>query len=198
MRFVVILFLTVLSCVQHLRAEEEALSQARLLVEKKILNKYLVENKDIIVTHKIYNVGEMPAVNVQIRDSSLPKEHFQVISGVTQFVIPRLAGKENMTHTVVFRPKIGIWGRFNFTASEVTYSSGDEGKEIIQGFTSEPGEGYIVSLKDFDRRFSSHLLDWVAFAVMSTPSLLIPFYLWYQSKSKYDSAISKQSSKKQH
>lgn len=94
----------------------------------------------------------------------------------------------NVTHTVVYRPKPGVWGRFNFTSGSVTYKS--EGSSETQlGLTSEPGEGYIVSLKEFDRRFSPHVLDWLVFFFMTSPSLLIPFLLWFKSKSKYEKII---------
>lgn len=32
-------------------------------------------------------------------------------------------------------------------------------KEMKFGLTSEPGEGYIISLKDFDRKFSPHVVS---------------------------------------
>lgn len=69
-----------------------------------------------------------------------------------------LHSSTNVTHTVVVRPLEGIRGRFNFTAGEITYLS--EGSSEVQiGYTSEPGEGFIVSLKEFNKLFSPHYVS---------------------------------------
>lgn len=119
-------------------------------------------------------------------DSSLPSEYFSLASGISSFKIPRLAAGADVTHTVIFRPKTGVWGPFNFTSAVVTYRTSEQASTVQVGSTSEPGEGYIVTLREFERKFSSHLLDWLAFATMVLPSLAIPYLLWYRSKRRYE------------
>ncbi|WP_411026685.1 hypothetical protein [Salmonella sp. s54395] len=47
----------------------------------------------------------------------------------------------------------------------------------------------MVPLKEFDRKFSPHYMDWAVFAVMTVPPIGIPFLLWSMSKRKYESVI---------
>uniref|UniRef100_G3MF38 Translocon-associated protein subunit beta n=1 Tax=Amblyomma maculatum TaxID=34609 RepID=G3MF38_AMBMU len=154
---------------------------------KRILNKYLVEGRDIVVDYNIYNVGGSAALDIKVVDNSFNPQHFQVTSGLLSFKLNRLAPGSNVTHTVVVRPLTP--GRFNFTSAEVSYRTSEDSQEIQYAHTAEPGEGGIIPVRDFDRKFSPHVTDWLAFAVMTLPSLGIPFLLWFNSKSKYEAIL---------
>ena len=62
----------------------------------------------------------------------------------------------NATHVVVLRPS--KYGYFNFTAAEVSYLPSEDASEAQIGYSSEPGQGAIVPFKEFDRKFSPHLV----------------------------------------
>ncbi|KAK7009612.1 translocon-associated protein subunit beta, partial [Biomphalaria glabrata] len=167
--------------------EEE--TEARLLASKNVLNQYLVEGKDLTVEYKIYNVGSKVAFNVLLNDNSFPDSSFSIISGNLKVEWERIAPSSNVTHAVILKPLKS--GYFNFTSAEISYLTAEDSRERILGYTSFPGEGGIVPQREFDRRFSPHVLDWFVFAFMTLPSLGIPFLLWYSSKSKYDQSKTK-------
>lgn len=157
---------------------------ARILAVKNIVNMYLVENKDLTVEYSLFNVGDSAALDVSLADNSFPADDFEVLFGLLDVKWERIAPGANVTHAAVLKPLKS--GYFNFTSAEISYLASEDASEPTLGYTSGPGEGGIMSFKAFDRKFSPHILDWVAFAVMTTPSLMIPFALWYSSKSKYD------------
>nr|CAG4647445.1 EOG090X0EPM [Megafenestra aurita]SVE92684.1 EOG090X0EPM [Megafenestra aurita] len=167
---------------------EEA-TPAKLLFSKQILNKYLVEGMDIVIKYSLFNVGGTAALDVQLADNTFGPQDFEVVGGQLKVTIDRIPPGANASHVVVIRPS--KFGYFNFTAAEVTYLPSEDAAEALVGLSSEPGQGAIVPFKEYDRKFSPHFLDWLSFAVMSMPCLVLPFALWYSSKSKYE-ALTKQ------
>merc|ERR1712212_25273 len=163
--------------------------RARLLASKKLHNTYLVENADMVIEYSLFNIGTAPALNVQLADGTFNSEHFDIVAGQPQVKFDRIAPSANVSHTIVVRPK--QYGYFNFTAAVVTYLPSEESKDVQIGYTSFPGEGAIIPLREFERRFSPHVLDWVVFAGLLVPVLVVPFVMWYNINAKYQLAATK-------
>jgi len=172
-------------------ATAELENEARLLVHKELLSKYLIESMDTVIKYSVYNIGGVTATNVVLKDPSLGTD-FEVI-GDSDVSFGRISPQGNTSHTIVVRPLKA--GYFNLTSAIVSYSSGENTQDVHSVFSSEPltaeGPVYIAAFKDFDKRFSPHFLDWAAFAVMAVPPLVIPFMLWHACKAKYETVAIK-------
>lgn len=64
----IVSIIAVLGLLMVCSATEDETS-ARLLISKQILNKYLIESRDILVKYTLFNVGNGAAVNVQLSKS---------------------------------------------------------------------------------------------------------------------------------
>lgn len=160
--------------------------EPRLLVSKDVLNKYVVEGKDFIIEYSIYNVGNSAAFSVQLSDKSFPLQDFSIVRGSLEAKWDRIGVSNNVSHIVVLKPKTG--GYFNMTAATISYAISEDGGKTVQGYSSTFEVGHIMFAKDYDRWFSPHMLDWLAYGLMTSPLLLIPFMLWHRSKTLYGNA----------
>lgn len=176
-------------------AAQQSTTNAKLLVDKEILNKYIVEGRDIVVNYHLINIGGSLARNIKVIDDTFPSDRFDIINGYTSFTIAEVAPGANVTHTVVLRPKSNSWGPHRFGPARVEYKLNDAG-QLQLATTSELGEAYVVAARTFDRKFSSQFLDWFTFAILCVPSILGPYYLWHKSDSKFSNLAAKQASSK--
>lgn len=174
---------------------QQSTANARLLVDKEILNKYIVEGRDIVVNYHLINVGGSPAREIKIVDESFPPQRFETINGYTSFAIDEIAPGANATHTVILRPKSDSWGKHKFGSAKVTYKLNDSGQTQV-GYSSELGDAFVVAARTFDKKFSSQFFDWLVFIVFCSPAVLGPYYLWNSSNSKWAALAAKQSASK--
>ncbi|XP_003382402.1 PREDICTED: translocon-associated protein subunit beta-like [Amphimedon queenslandica] len=160
-----------------------SLSDAHLLASKTFLNDYLVEGKDMTVRYTIYNTGSSVARDVKLTDDSFSSTDFELVHGLMSVSWDRIPNSGNVTHTVILRPLSS--GIYNISWGSLSYISNEDGHKKV-GFTSAPGNYRVLELSEFSREHSSHITEWIAFFLMSAPTMLLPFYLWYSSHSKYE------------
>lgn len=111
----------------------------------------------IFFQYSLYNVGSSAAVNVALKDASFPADAFSVVGGSLELHVDRIPPGANVSHIVVVRPRKP--GYFNFSAAEVNYLPSDEAKEPQLAVSSEPGEGGIIAFRDYDKKFSPHVVS---------------------------------------
>ncbi|KER30008.1 hypothetical protein T265_03487 [Opisthorchis viverrini] len=160
----------------------QATDVARLAVSKQVLNEYIFQGKELTILYTIYNLhSSRPARDVELFDSYSDTEFIQ-IHGSKSARWPHISAGTNVTHAVVFLPQAA--GTYNFTSATITYNLGDPSKTILH-YSSAPGHVIIYPLKEYNRRFATHTMEWIGFAMLVTPCLLIPYMLWRSSASKY-------------
>lgn len=140
---------------------------------------------DVVIRYGLYNVGDSVASDIVLTEAGFGTDDFDIagkklrktrhqgirlyygillikvfiimIGGQTVVKFNRIPPKTNNSHVLVVRPK--KFGYFNFTSAEVRYKSGEEGGATKIGFSSDPGQGLIIALKDYERQFSAHMVS---------------------------------------
>lgn len=164
---------------------------AKLILIKEVQNEVLTEGKDLSVQYTLYNIGDGPAVDVELAESDFHETDFELVSGQTNIKWERIGANSNVSTVVVVKPLRA--SGFNFTSAVVQYVA-SEGAEPTFGFSDELGELRIISAKEYKRLHASHMVEWALFVLFCLPSIFFPYMLYYKSKSKY----SVYSSKKKH
>lgn len=95
---------------------------------------------DYVIEYTLYNIGDRPALKVSLDDrTSFPTQSFEVVKGLLNVRWEKIEAGENVTHSVVVRPR--SYGTFNYTAAQITYYPSEDAKEVRIGYTTAPGQG---------------------------------------------------------
>jgi translocon-associated protein subunit beta len=177
------------ACAVMAVTEDASATRPKLLANKEVVNNAVFQNKQLTVKYTIYNVGLGSAFQVELVDNGFIMSDFSKVSGMTKVKYDRIAPNSNVTHSVVVTPlKTGV---YNFTAAQITYSSQQQmGKNPQIGYTTAPGEVRVYPIAEYDRYFTSHATDWLCFAGMIVPSILLPGAVWWMSYRRYCSSSS--------
>jgi len=158
-------------------------TSAKLIIIKEVLNDLITEGQDLSVKYTLFNIGDGAATNVELADSDFHESEFELVAGMTSVKWERIGASSNVSHVVTVRPLKA--SAFNSTSAVVQYVA-SEGAEPTFGFSDEIGELQIISNKEYKRLHASHMVEWLLFALFSSPSVIVPYVLHKHSENKYN------------
>jgi len=156
---------------------------ARLIASKTTESKILAQNVDLTFTYKIFNIGQGSAFNVEMKDENFDTD-FEVVGGSSEGKWDVIEKDSSVTHEVTVRALKA--GAQNITSAVFTYKTAEDADDVVTMFSSDYGTANIIEEREYLRKHASHLQDWVVFILLSIPSLVFPYLLYFKSKSKYE------------
>ncbi|CAI2350003.1 unnamed protein product [Caenorhabditis sp. 36 PRJEB53466] len=165
-------------------------ASAKLLVAKNSITKYQIAYQENIFEYHIINVGNSPAINVELDDrSSFPTDRFDVLKGSLHFKYASIAPNTTALHYVMIVP---------LTPQPM------EDKDVTVDYTdSESGETLRMTAVSFKRGsqyyFPEHKLysriginskHFVGFAFLALPVTLLSALFYHKSTTRYAATIS--------
>ena len=96
------------------------------------------------------------ALSVKLEDNNFPADKFETVTGFNKMKWARIPPSSNVTHSLTVRPKVG--GLFNVTSALVSYLPSEKNGQTQYGYSSDIGEVYIQTQRDYNRKFASNLV----------------------------------------
>jgi len=163
-----------------------------LLASKDFLNDVIAQDKHLTMHYVIHNIGGDVATDVVIDDTAgFPSTDFEVVSGSLEASFAQILPGTNVSHAVVLKPLVS--GQHNFVPAHIIYKTPAGGE--LMTYSSFLDNNAILSVSEYNRKYSPHLVDWLIFTALSSPVLLIPFLMWHSSHSKYEALAAKSAKK---
>lgn len=97
---------------------------------------------------------------MDIIDNSFPKEDFDLSkTNMINGRFDRVPPNTNVSHTITVVPLKA--GYYNFSSAEVNYKRKEDDTTVQVAYSSEPGAAYFIPFREYDKRFSSHVVSFI-------------------------------------
>ncbi len=116
-------------------------------------------------------------------------------NGAFSVAYDELEPNEKVSFNITVRPK--LTGTYESTRARVKYSSGvsysdePDDYDFHKGYSTSLGRIKIISVEEFKRRYSYPIWEWIIFIVAYSFVSLVPFVIWWNTKTKNLEIMSK-------
>jgi len=160
-------------------------ANADILAYKYHVTNYAVVDEDLVVSIKIFNVGETTAFDVSVTDE-WPEDSFGRVSGIHSALFERIPPGGNVSHSFIVKPKMS--GYFESNPAKVEYRNSPRGLVEVS-YSNNIGTFDVDATNELARRTNPHWKEWGIFALLGFVAILPAYYRWSSIVSEYDNGI---------
>jgi len=167
-------------------------ANADILAYKYHVTGYAVVDEDLVVTIKIFNVGESTAFDVTVTDE-WPEDYFGKASGIHSALFEKILPGGNVSHSFIVKPKMS--GYFESNPAKVEYRYSPRGS-VETTYSNQIGTFDVDATNELARRTNPHWKEWGIFAVLGFCAILPAYYWWSSIVSEYENGIKREKKNK--
>mmetsp|Transcript_25515 Transcript_25515/g.78511 ORF Transcript_25515/g.78511 Transcript_25515/m.78511 type:complete len:179 (-) Transcript_25515:134-670(-) len=143
---------------------------ARMLLARKQVptSAIVVEGKQLPLVYELYNIGDVPATGITVKDDIDPSV-FTVVQGDPNARIPELAPNASHSYNLTVVPR--VYGFVDVPRAVVDYTMAGQAKRMV---SSSPGPLNVTSAGAYLRATSYYLQEWSVFFLFTLPTVAVP------------------------
>jgi len=160
-------------------------SHADIVVYKYHVSNYAVVDEDLVVTIKIFNVGENTAFDVTVTDQ-YSEDDFTKSRGIYTASFEKISPGGNVSHSFVLKPKKSGYHESN--PAKVEYRTSPRGPVEVT-YSNDIGIFDVDATNELARRTNPHWKEWGIFAVLALVAVVPAYYQWSSITTEYENGI---------
>ncbi|KAG2381367.1 hypothetical protein C9374_006356 [Naegleria lovaniensis] len=158
----------------------------RLLLHKSVSPAEAIINTNMTFTITLFNLGEEPAYDVEVKDNEWPESSFDLIEGESKATFAKIGSNEKVSFTYTIVPKsVGEISTQHATASYRLTPEKDEksGLKLFAKSNILPSIP-VLTQADYDRKHDSHLATWATFFLLALIPTALPYAVYMNANNQ--------------